>query len=369
MRVPVHRVTVPLGPRRYDIRIGADRLRSLGPLLRGMRLGTHAVVLSNATILRRHGAALRRTLERAGFPVRVLTVPDSEKSKSMAVLDRLLGRMADLDGPGRRIFLILAGGGVVGDLGGVAAGLYRRGIPYVQLPTTLLAQVDSSIGGKTAVDLPQAKNLAGLIVQPRLVFVDLAFLRTLPDRQFRSGLAEVLKCGVIRDGALFRRLERATVGQLREDERLLAWVIARAARVKARVVGRDEFETKGIRTILNFGHTFGHAVEAAGGYTRAITHGEAVAVGMAVATDLARRLGEIAPSSADRILRAIRRLGLPTGVRGVRVAQIRRAMAHDKKWFAGRNRWVLPTGIGRCTVRAGVPERAVRAAIRAALEG
>lgn len=369
MRVPARLIMVPLGERRYPIWIGADHLGSLGRRLRRMRLGTHAIVLSNATILRRHGAALRRALEGAGLPVRTMTVADSERSKSMAALSRVLGRMADLDGPGRRIFLVLAGGGVVGDLGGVAAGLYRRGIPYAQVPTTLLAQVDSAIGGKTAVDLPQAKNLAGLVVQPRLVFIDLAFLRTLPDRQFRSGLAEALKCGVIADGALFRRLERATADQLRREEGLLAWVVARAVAVKARVVGRDEMDKRGIRALLNFGHTFGHAVETASGYTRAITHGEAVAVGMAVATEISRRLGMIPAPSADRIRRAISRLGLPVSVRGIRARQIRRAMSHDKKWFTGRNRWVLPTGIGRAVVRAGVPEPAVRAAIRNALEG
>ena len=367
--MPTQRIAVPLGARRYPLLIGADHLGTLGRLLRGMRLGTHPVLLSNARILRLHGAALRGTLERAGFPVRTVTIADSERSKSMAALGRLLGRMADLDGPGRRIFLVLAGGGVVGDLGGLAAGLYRRGVPYVQVPTTLLAQVDSAIGGKTAVDLPQGKNLVGLILQPRLVFIDLAFLRTLSDRQFRSGLTEALKCGVIRDAALFRRLERATVKELRENERLLAWIIGRAVRVKAEVVGRDELETRGIRTVLNLGHTFGHAVETASGYTRAVTHGEAVATGMAVAAEIARRLGMISDPSAERICRAIRHLGLPVSVRGLRAAEVRRAMAHDKKWFTGKNRWVLPTGIGRCAVRAGVPERMVRAAIQSALEG
>lgn len=369
MKIPVRRIRVPLGSRGYDVVIGAGHLASLGPLLRRMRLGTHAVVVSNATILSRHGAALRRTLERAGIPVTVVTVADSEKSKSIPSLGRLLGRIADADAPGRRLFLVLAGGGVVGDLGGVAAGLYRRGVPYVQVPTTLLAQVDSSIGGKTAVDLPQGKNLAGLVLQPRLVFIDLAFLRTLPDRQFRSGLAEALKCGVIRDAALFRRLERTDVERLKRDERLLAWVVARAVAVKAGVVGRDEHETKGIRTVLNFGHTFGHAVETALGYTRAITHGEAVAVGMAAAAGIARRLGMLSAAEQGRITGAIGKLGLPVSVRGVDLAKVRRAMAHDKKWFSGKNRWVLPAGIGRCAVRPGVPESAVRAAIRGVMEG
>ena len=254
------RVTVHLGSRRYDILIGSGLARHLGRELRRRSLGTHAVLLSNATILRRHGARLRGALAGAGVPVSVLTVADSEKSKSLPVLSRLLNQLARLDRPGRRLFLVLAGGGVVGDLGGLAAGLYRRGIPSVQVPTTLLAQVDSSIGGKTAVDLPHGKNLVGLFAQPRLVLIDPDFLRTLPDRQFRSGLAEVIKCGVIADQSLFSFLERTSVEDLRRDRKKLEWVISRAVQVKASVVERDELETLSMRTLLNFGHTFGHAV-------------------------------------------------------------------------------------------------------------
>lgn len=353
----------------YDIRIGLRHLKRLGPLVRRLKLGTHPVVLTNPTILRSHAAAVKRTLAAGGFDVQMLTIPDTEQSKSLKGLSRLLSQLADLDRPGRRLFLLLVGGGVVGDLGGLAAGLYRRGIPYVQIPTTLLAQVDSSIGGKTAIDLPQGKNLVGLFYPPRLVFIEVDFLQTLPLRQLRSGLAEVAKCGVIRDAALFRFLERTSVEALRHSPRSLQWMIARAAQVKASMVKADEWETRGLRTLLNFGHTFGHAVEAAAGYRGTYTHGEAVAVGMTVATGIARELKMISSGCAQRIVRLVHHLGLPRRVRGVSLQKIMPAMSHDKKWDAGSNRWVLPTGIGSAVVRQGVPGAVVKRVIQAALEG
>jgi len=333
-------------------------------------LGTHAVIVTNPTLVRHHARAVRRVLMKAGFPVDTLTVPDTERSKSLGTLGQLIGRLAGLDRPGRRPFLVLVGGGVVGDLGGLVAGLYRRGIPYVQVPTTLLAQVDSSLGGKTGVDLPEGKNLVGLFNQPSIVFIELDFLSTLPDRQFRSGLAEVAKCGVIQDPVLFKLLERTQVTTLRRSPGLLAQVVARAVQVKASVVGRDERETLGIRTILNFGHTLGHALETAARYdTRICTHGEAVAVGMIAATRISQRMGLIPDSAAGRIHRLMDHLGLPASLRGMKLSSILRAMAHDKKWAMGRNRWVLPAGIGRAVVRRGVPERIVRESIRTVLEG
>ena len=353
----------------YDIRIGFKHLKRLSPLVQKLKLGTHPVVVTNPTILRSHADPVKRALAAGGFDVRTLTIPDTEQSKSMKGLSRVLSQLAALDRPGRKLFLVLVGGGVVGDLGGLAAGLYRRGIPYVQIPTTLLAQVDSSIGGKTAVDLPQGKNLVGLFYQPRLVFIDVDFLRTLPVRQFRSGLAEVAKCGVIRDAALFRFLERTSVQALRRSPKSLRWVITRAAQVKASVVEADERETRGIRTLLNFGHTFGHAVEAAAGYRGTYTHGEAVAVGMVVAARIAQKLAMISSDSALRIVRLVRRMGLPSSVRGLSVQKIMRAMGHDKKWDVGRNRWVLPTGIGSALVRRDVPEAVVKRVISETVEG
>ncbi|MBI3615947.1 MAG: 3-dehydroquinate synthase [Candidatus Omnitrophica bacterium] len=361
------RVPVRLGSRRYDVLIGSGQVDRFLPEVRRLRCGTHPVVLSNPPILEKHGRSIVKALSRGGFPVRTLTVADTERSKSLETLGRLLQGLADLDGPGKRLFLVLVGGGVVGDVGGLVAGLYRRGIPYLQVPTTLLAQVDSSIGGKTAVDLPQGKNLAGLFYQPRLVFIELEFLRTLPARIFCSGLAEAAKCGVIRDPALFAFLEETSVLELRESQEKLGWLVSRAVQVKASVVEADERETLGIRTALNFGHTFGHALEAATHYAGTVTHGEAVAVGMRVAAEIARRLRMIGSSDADRIRRLLEHLGLPTTVHGVPLSRILQAMSHDKKWSAGRS-WVLPTRIGRVAVVRGVAQRLVRAAVQTVLE-
>ena len=365
------RIRVNLKERSYDIWIGCHHLDRLGQEVRRLDLGTHPIVLTNPTILEKHGQARKvcRALFQSGFAPEILTVPDTERSKSLGTLGRLLTRLADLDKPGRRLFLVLVGGGVVGDLGGVAAGLYKRGIPFVQVPTTVLAQVDSAIGGKTAVDLPQGKNLVGLFYQPRLVFIELEFLRSLPERQFRSGLAEAAKCGVIRDAELFRILEEIPPSVLRFSEDKLQQVIGRAVRVKVWTVERDEKEQRGIRTLLNFGHTLGHAIEAAAHYNSRYTHGEAVAIGMCAATEISRRLRLISPSSARRITHLVRHLGLPTAARGVSLSAVLKMMSHDKKWSVGRNRWVLPTGIGRAVVRVGVPERVVRAAVGGVMEG
>lgn len=349
-----------------EILIGAGHLDRLGSRLKRLAIGTHPVILSNSTVLRRHGARTEASLRRAGFPVRRIVVLDSERSKSEAGLRRVLQELARADAPGRRLFLLLLGGGVIGDLGGLAAGLYRRGVPYVQVPTTLLAQADSSIGGKTAIDLPEGKNLVGLIYQPRLVFMETEFLKTLSDRAFRSGLAEIAKCGVIRDPVLFRLLERHPFGAFREDPALLGRALSRAVRVKCAVVEQDEFETRGLRTVLNFGHTLGHALEAASGYSRAVPHGEAVAVGMRAASDIAVRLRLLRLAERDRIVALLRHLGLPTQIRIGDLSGVFRAMQRDKKWAKRKNRWVLPTGIGRATVREGVPEPVVRAAVRAA---
>ena len=363
------KISVDLGERRYDILVGTGILKGLGRELRRREMGARPVVISNATVFKRHGAAVKRALVSAGYAPATLTVADSETSKSLPTLCRLLDQLARLDHPGRRLFLVLLGGGVVGDLGGLAAGLYRRGICYAQVPTTLLAQVDSSIGGKTAVDLPHGKNLVGLFYQPRLVLSDLRFLRTLPGRQFRSGLAEVIKCGVIGDERLFSFLERTSVEALRRDEKALEWVISRAVRIKVSVVQSDELETRALRTLLNFGHTFGHAVEAAVGFGRSFTHGEAVALGMQVASDISCRLGKLPERERRRIADLIRRMGLPVRAKGVALSGVLKAMAHDKKWTKGKNRWVLPDRIGRCVVRQDVPERAVNAAILRILEG
>lgn len=362
VRIPV-KVGVP-----YDIWVGFGRLGRLGAKVKRLRLGTHAVVLSTLP-LRRYAVQVRKEMDRAGIPSFSLWVPDTERSKSMGTLTHLLDTLAQRDAPGRRLFLVTVGGGVVGDLGGLAAGLYQRGIPYIQVPTTLLAQVDSSIGGKTAVDLPHGKNLVGLFYHPRLVFVDGAFLSSLSDRQFRSGLAEVAKCGIIQDAPIVSFLEGSSAARLRRSPKRMMKLIGRSIRVKVALVEKDEREIRGLRTLLNFGHTFGHALEAATGYSGVYTHGESVSIGMRVAMEISVRLKRISRHDADRILRLLKHLGLPTELRGnFPRRRIFQAMAHDKKWAKAPSRWVLPVGVGRAVVQPRVPPAVVRAAVRCALE-
>lgn len=363
-----HRIRVKAPSLAYDVVIGSGHLSRLGGLVRRLALGFHAVVLTNETLRSTHAKAVSQAFRRSGFEVAMLTIADTERSKSFQTLGRLLVSLAALDRPGRRPFLVLVGGGVVGDVGGMLAGIYRRGIPYIQVPTTLLAQVDSAIGGKTAIDLPQGKNLAGLFYQPSLVFVELRFLRSLPPRQFRSGLSEIMKCGVIRDRPLFEFLEQHSPAALSKEQNL-AWIIERAIRVKADIVAKDEKETCGIRSMLNFGHTLGHALEAATHYAGVYTHGEAVALGMIAASRISRALKLIAPSQAARIELLLRRFGLPTTVRRISAAQIFGHMAHDKKWAAVPGRWVLPTGLGRAVVRDGVGEALVKSVVAGMREG
>ncbi len=363
MALPI-RVKVALPGGGYEVVIGKGHLGRLGAWAKKLQVGNCAVVISNPTILRRARAPVVRALAASGFPVQILTVADTERAKSMATVGRLLHQLAALERPGLRPFFVLLGGGVVGDVGGLVAGLYRRGVPYLQLPTTLLAQVDSAIGGKTAVDLPQGKNLAGLFYQPRGVFIELDFLKTLSDRQFRSGLAEVAKCAVIQDPELFAFLERTSVGALRGSPSRLAWVIGRAVKVKVSIVAKDERETHGIRTFLNLGHTVGHALEAAARYSKGCTHGEAVALGMRVAAEISRRLGMISSGEAERIGRLLTHLGLPAAIRGVKARALFSAMSHDKKWVEGAQRWVLPVAVGRVVVRRGISPSVVKASLR-----
>ncbi len=356
-------VTLPLGARRYNVVIGASHLNTLPAWLRRSGLVGDPVIVTNPVVWRRGGPAMLRALRRGGFQPRLLLVPDGERAKSMPQLTRLLQRLASLDGAGRQLFVVAFGGGVVGDLAGLAAALYRRGVPYVQIPTTLLAQVDASVGGKTAVDLPHGKNLVGAFHQPRLVFIDLEWLATLPDRQWRTGLAEVIKCGVIQDRTLWRYLETHRRDLLARRPAALQTIVTRAVRVKAGVVARDEREVTGLRAVLNFGHTIGHAIEAATHYGTAYTHGEAIAVGMSAATALAVRLGLCAPSVERELNDLLRAYGLPTTARGIRPAAVLAALAHDKKARAGRVRWVLPTRIDHVIVTPDVPAALVRAVV------
>ncbi|MBI3087662.1 MAG: 3-dehydroquinate synthase [Candidatus Omnitrophica bacterium] len=344
-------VTVRLGPRSYAIRLTSS-YRQLPAWLEALRLEPWGCIVSHPSLLRRFGRELIPPLRRAGWHLRTIAVPESERSKSSAMAERVIRRLARQSA--MRVPVLFAfGGGVIGDLAGFVAAVFRRGVPYVQLPTTLLAQVDSGIGGKVGVDLPTAKNAVGAFYQPRLVVNHLGLLTHLPPRQRRSGVSEIIKYAAIGDPALFRYLEDHLTACLRGELRADRVMVERCVRIKARVVSQDEQETSGRRTILNFGHTLGHALEAATAYRR-FTHGEAIAVGMACASALGVAMGVTPRADHARLSRLLKAAGLPTRASGVPLAAVRRALVHDKKFLRGTMRWVLMTRVGRVLVSESV---------------
>ena len=356
------RVRVSLKERSYDILIGPGLLRKSGRLLKAISVGKDAVVITNRRLFKLYGRRLGAILRKDDFTVKFEIVPDCEKAKSAGVATAVLGRIASYD-KRKELFLIALGGGVIGDLTGFIASIYKRGIPYVQIPTTLLAQVDSSIGGKTAIDLPLAKNMAGAFYQPKIVISDVAVLRSLPKRRLRSAMAEIIKYGVIKDRKLFEYLERNYAGILGGELSALEYVIARSSRIKSGIVAKDEFDNKGRRAILNYGHTAGHAIEAASSYSGRYDHGESVAVGMAIAADISLKLKLISPADADRITSLIKKCGLGLQIKKVALSKIYNSLLHDKKFIRGRNRFVLPEGIGRVRIVENVPESVIKKSI------
>jgi 3-dehydroquinate synthase len=348
------RVTLP-GGEGYPILIGCGNLSGLGAVMREQGIQGDVFLVSDRAVWDLHGERVEQALAGAGYTLADTFLSDpGEVSKSLenwrAALDRLVDRE---DGSSRRMFLLNFGGGVVGDLGGFVAASYRRGIPFVQVPTTLLAQVDSSVGGKTGVNHPGGKNLVGAFHQPVLVFMDLRLLDTLPAEEFRAGLAEVVKYGLIWDEAFFAYLERNMESILNLREEPLLHIVKRSCEIKAEVVGRDERESKGLRTLLNFGHTFGHALEAATEY-RAYLHGEAVGIGMLCAVRISQSLGLLPAGIYGRIRALLEAAGLETRARGVNSERVWEAMKRDKKFITGQNRFVLLEAIGRARVVEGV---------------
>lgn len=354
----MRKLKVCLGKRSYEVLIGRGAVKALGRAIVSLGLGSDAYVVTNEYLRKKYGASVRRILGSQSLSVRFKEVPATEKAKSLDWAYSLIRDIARYD-KNRKVVIVAFGGGVIGDLSGFVASIYKRGVPYVQVPTTLLAQVDSSIGGKTAVDLTQGKNLAGAFYQPRLVVSDLDFLGSLDLRQFRSGMSEVIKCALIRDTVLFSFLERKTLNDIRSASGFLEYVISRAAGVKARIVGQDEREEKGVRTLLNFGHTLGHAIEAAadyGGYT----HGEAVGLGMLLASDLSFELGILKPQAHARIAGVLKKYGLPVRIGKIPLEKIIRLHYRDKKFKGARNRFVLLEGIGRPVIKEGLPLELIR---------
>ena len=354
------RIPLPLSNgRSHGIFVGV-RLENLGRSLGPLAAGRRALVVSARPLARLFGSRVLKGLRSAGFEATLALMPDGESHKTLDVVRRLYRHALDakLD---RGSVVVALGGGVVGDVAGFMAATYMRGIAFVQCPTTLLAMVDASIGGKTGVDLPEGKNLIGAFWQPTLVWIDLSTLATLPDRQWRTGMAEIIKYGFISDKALFDQLEKSSLAELKKNYRQQERWVARSAAIKAGVVSKDERETGGLRATLNLGHTFGHAIETVSGY-RAYTHGEAVAIGLCAAARLGGRLGTFPESEIGRAESLVSRWGLPTRVRRpLSRSKILAAMARDKKAVDGNFRFVVPVGIGRAKVVAHVsPDSVVR---------
>jgi len=359
-------VNVALGERAYDIVIGRDVLQSLGPRIAALRPGARTAIVTDRNVAKHWLEKTEVSLSQSGIAATRIIVEEGEGSKTYAGLERVSEALISAKVE-RNDLVIALGGGVVGDLAGFAAAILRRGVDLVQVPTSLLAQVDSSVGGKTGINSPQGKNLLGAFHQPVMVIADTAVLDTLPPRQFRAGYAEVAKYGVLGDEGFFSWLE-ANHADVFAGGRAREHAIATSCRAKAAIVARDERET-GDRALLNLGHTFGHALEAATGFSDRLFHGEGVAVGMVLAAELSAELGMIGQSEADRVRRHLAEVGLPTHVQDIAgFAQeglgdadaLMALMAQDKKVRRGRLTFILLKAVGRAVVAPDVEPSLVR---------
>jgi len=356
--LPRERVEVDLGQRGYPIFVGAGILEETGELLSPLLPPPRRLLLlTHPSLQELYGEKVLASLRRAGYGAEVALVPEGEESKSLEMAFGLYDRCLEA-GLDRSSVLLALGGGVVGDLGGFVAATYMRGIAFVPLPTTLLSQVDASVGGKVGVNHPRAKNLVGAFHQPSLVVSDVLTLRSLPEREYRQGLGEVVKHGCL-DREYWGVLEKEWEGILARSADALVRVVAGSCRVKARVVEEDEREESGRRMILNLGHTLGHALEAATGY-REFFHGEAVAVGLSAAARISARLGLLLPGEAEELESLLSGLGLPVRIPGIPLGKLEEAMGWDKKARLGQLRWVLLEGKGKPVIREDVPLEVVR---------
>ena len=353
-------IPVNLKERSYNIIIGNNSIKNLGRTIHGLNIGKNAYIITNSTVKKLYGNALINALSDYGFNLKFKIIADTEKSKSLKVVSSLIQDLAKY-GLQKRLFIIAFGGGVVGDLSGFIAAIYKRGIPYIQVPTTLLAQVDSSIGGKTGIDLDQGKNLVGVFYQPALVYSDAAVLKSLDLRQIKAGMAEVIKYGVIKDPELFAYLEKKS-SEVPCDKFDFKFIVTRCCRIKAQITEVDEREKLDIRTILNFGHTIGHAIEAAGAYT-AYNHGEAIALGMLIESDISQAMGLLKYQNTNRIEQLIKNIGLPSKINKVSIKDIISAHYSDKKFSGKKNKFVLIENIGRTKIVEEVPITLITAAL------
>jgi 3-dehydroquinate synthase len=360
-------VKVSLGDRSYDIHVGSGLLARAGDLLKPVAHGPVPVVTDDH-VVKLHLDPLLASLRTAAIDAKPIILASGEAAKSFASLERLTSALLNA-GVVRGGTIVAFGGGVIGDLTGFAAGVLKRGIDFVQIPTTLLAQVDSSVGGKTAINVPEGKNLVGLFNQPRMVIADIGLLATLPKRELRAGYAEVAKYGALGDAEFFGWLETNAGAALGGDAAALTRIVAHSCAMKADIVARDEREA-GERALLNLGHTFGHALEAATGYSDRLLHGEGVAIGTALAFRLSAQLGLAPEADAVRIEKHLKSVGLPASIADVSgprpsAGALIRHMLHDKKAQNGKLTFILAHGIGRAFIASDVPMDTVQALLAA----
>jgi 3-dehydroquinate synthase len=360
-------VKVSLGDRSYDIQVGGGLLAKAGEWLKPLTRGVTPVVTDDR-VAKLHLEPLLASMRAVGVDAKPIIVAAGEATKSFAGLERLSSALLNM-GVERGGLIVALGGGVIGDLTGFTAGILKRGIDFAQIPTTLLAQVDSSVGGKTAINTPEGKNLVGLFHQPRIVIADIAVLSTLPKRELLAGYAEVAKYGALGDVEFFGWLEANASTALKGDQAALTKIVAHSCKMKANIVARDERET-GDRALLNLGHTFGHALEAATGFSDRLLHGEGVAVGTALAFRLSAQLGLAPAADAERIEKHLRAVGLPAAIADIAgprptAGVLMRHMMHDKKVKDGKLTFILAKGIGQAFVTTDVPMDAVQALLAA----
>jgi 3-dehydroquinate synthase len=358
----MEKIWVDLAERSYNIFIGNNCLDEIGDKLTLFNLSPRMAIISNPTVFSLYGESVSAAIKKAGFDLLTVTIPDGEEYKNLDTLKHIYNELLKykLD---RKSALIALGGGVVGDITGFAASTYMRGIAYIQLPTTLLAQVDSSVGGKTGVDHELGKNMIGTFWQPGLVWIDVETLTTLPRRELLAGLAEVIKYGVIYDEGLFTFLETGRDKILNLDRDALTYIIKRSCEIKAEVVSKDERES-GLRAILNYGHTIGHAIETVTKYKKFL-HGEAVAIGMHIEARLSMILDLINEAQVSRIKALLDAYGLPSAIPSdVNASSIFLSMQLDKKAVAGELKFILPEEIGKVNIQKGIPEKSIRESLQ-----
>ncbi len=350
-------VNVGLGERSYSIYIDKGLLINCGNRLKNIKTDKKIFIITNHIINKFYGDTLKNSLKDAGFNIYFTEIPDGEEYKTIKTAVEIYDRLLDIKME-RGSALIALGGGVIGDITGFVAATYLRGVPYIQIPTTLLAQVDSSIGGKTAVNHPKGKNLIGAFYQPRGVFIDIDTLKTLPKEEILCGVAEIIKYGIIRDRDFFEYLERNIERLINLNEDVLIHSIKRSCETKADVISKDEMET-GLRAILNFGHTIGHAIESLTGYKK-YRHGEAVAIGMVYAARLSLETGLCSDEDYKRVFNLIRVAGLPTAISGLDADSIIDSLYLDKKVKEEKVRFVLMKKIGSVEIQGDIPNELIR---------